>query len=153
MFVRQQAGLGRLAPHGVKKALATSPASRRSRFLLKVVCDQIGSSILRPTNQRYRHAVVDLFHQEPFTADRVERPEQQRPQQLLGRDQRATDVGVHRREPRRQLGEHPIRHRPNNPQRVIGAHALLRREVTEHVIRLVVGSTHPATPLETSVAW
>ena len=35
-----------------KNAPAMSPVSSRSRFLLKVVGDQIGSSMLRPTNQR-----------------------------------------------------------------------------------------------------
>ena len=37
-----------------KKALATSACSSRSRFLLKTVGDQIGSSMLRPINQRNR---------------------------------------------------------------------------------------------------
>src|SRR5579859_991469 len=29
---------------------------------------------------------------------------------------------------------------------MIGAHALLGREVTEHMVRLIVRSTHPVTP-------
>jgi hypothetical protein len=35
-----------------KKAWATSPASKRSRFLVKTVGSQTGSSSVRPTNQR-----------------------------------------------------------------------------------------------------
>jgi len=37
-----------------KKRWATSPLSSRSRFLLKTVGSQTGSSALRPTNQRKR---------------------------------------------------------------------------------------------------
>jgi hypothetical protein len=37
-----------------KKASATAPFKSRSRFLVKLVACQIGSSIGRPTNQRSR---------------------------------------------------------------------------------------------------
>ena len=53
VLVREQAGRRAPAPTTASKnAAAMSPSSSRSRFLLKVVGDQIGSSIPSPTNQR-----------------------------------------------------------------------------------------------------
>jgi len=100
-----------------------------------------------------QNAVVDLLHQEPLAAHGVERLQQQRPEQLLGRNRWPSDVGVHPPEPRRQLAQHLVRHRPNRAQWVVGAHALLGREITEHVAGLLVGSTHATAPLKSVPAW
>jgi hypothetical protein len=146
MFVRQQTGVPGLALHGIEERtrdvaleqavpILTEGRGRPDRV--------IHAQANKPAKQ---HAVVDLFHQEPFTAYRVERLEQQRPQQLLGRNRRAANLRIHLREPRRQRGEHPVGHRANPAQRMVGAHALLGREITEHLIGLIVGSTHPIAP-------
>jgi hypothetical protein len=52
MFVREQACLVGLATDRIKNAPAMSLSSR-SRFLPRVVGDQIAASMLSPTNQRY----------------------------------------------------------------------------------------------------
>src|SRR5437764_5568890 len=44
-----------------------------------------------------QYAVVDLLHQQPLAADRVEILEQQRTEELLRRNRRAPDVGIHLR--------------------------------------------------------
>ena len=54
VLVGEQAPLAGLRQHAAKKASATSPLSRRSRFLVNTVTSHTGSSILSPTNQRNR---------------------------------------------------------------------------------------------------
>ena len=45
----------------------------------------------KPAEQQ---VVIQLLHQLPFRADRVERLQQQRPQQLFGRDARAANTRI-----------------------------------------------------------
>jgi hypothetical protein len=52
MLIRQKMLRPGVAEDSLKKALAMSPSSKRSRFLLKTVASQTLSSMLNPTNQR-----------------------------------------------------------------------------------------------------
>jgi hypothetical protein len=55
LFIREQTRRAGLRENRVKERAGDviSLSNSRSRFLLKVVGDQMGSSILRPTNHRY----------------------------------------------------------------------------------------------------
>src|SRR5262249_44649105 len=67
-------------------------------------------------------------------------------QQLLRRNRRAADIGVHLGEARRQRGQHLVGHPANHTQRMVLADTLLGRRITEHVTGLLVRSTHAVAP-------
>ena len=112
---------GRRRPHGIVHAQADKPAKQQ--------------------------VVFELFHQHPLAAHRIQHLEQQRPQQMLGRDRRPAGLRIHRLEARRQPAQRLIGHRPNRPQRMVGRHALLRRQVAKQVAALLVVSAHAHAPL------
>ena len=146
VFIREQPGLSRLAADGIKERPGDI-ALQQTVTILAEGCRRPNRRIhAQPDKPAIQHAVVDLFHQQPLAPDRVERLDQQRPQQLLGRNRRPADVRIHPREAGRQLREHAVGHRPNRAQRMVGADAPLGREVTEHVVRLIVRSTHRSAP-------
>jgi hypothetical protein len=68
--------------------------------------------------------------------------EQECPQQLLGRNRGAAGRRVEGGEPRRQAAQRVIGHHADRPQRMIGRHALLRRQVAKQVTALLVVSAH-----------
>src|SRR5947207_1959241 len=72
-----------------------------------------------------QHAVVDFFHQQSLAAHRIEALEQQRTEQLLGRDGRPANVRVHPRETRGQLSQHLIGHPANRAQGMVRSDTLL----------------------------
>ena len=72
-----------------------------------------------PHEPAEQKVVVQLFHQQPLRAHRVERLQQQRPQQPLGRDRGAAQGRVQRLELARQRAQGVIDDRPDRPQRVI----------------------------------
>jgi hypothetical protein len=51
-------------------------------------------------------------------------------------------------EPRRQAAQRVVGHRADGPQRMIGRHALLLRQVTKQVAALLVVSAHALAPLK-----
>jgi len=97
---------------------------------------------IHPHEPPEKHAVVDLLHQQSFTADRVQHLDQLRPEQLLRRYRRPTRLGVHFIESRRHAPQRQIRHSSNCPQRVIGPHPLFGRQIAEHVRLLMVLTAH-----------
>jgi hypothetical protein len=123
MFVREQPRRARVGEDRVKERTrdialqqavpVLTKGGRRPDWVIHAEAD-------KPPVQ---HAVVDLLHQQPLAAHRVERLNQQGPQQLLRRNRRPADVGVHLRESRRQRGEHLVGHAPNRAQRMVRAHA------------------------------
>src|SRR5205823_8618015 len=69
--------------------------------------------------------------------------QQQRPQELLGRDGRPADPGIQLIEPRRQLLQEAVHHRPHAPQRMIRRDAPLHRHVAPHrALLLLVVAAH-----------
>ena len=87
-----------------------------------------------------------LFHQQPFAPDRVQHLQQQGPQQLLRRDRRTSRLGVQAGEPARHRLQRVIRQRADRAERMTGRHALFRRQVTEHVMGLLIVSAHDVAP-------
>ena len=119
MLVRHQPGVTCLIHHRVEEgagdirgqqsvAILTERRRRPDR-LVQAQADE-------PAKQ---DAVVDLLHQQPLTANRVEPLQQQGPQQLLGRNGGPPHVGVHPLETRRELAQDLIGHQPDRAQRVM----------------------------------
>ena len=100
----------------------------------------------QPDEPAKQQVVIELLHQLPLAANRVERLQQQRAQQLLRRNRRPPELDIQRAEPRREPLQRPIGDAANRAQRMIRRHPLLERHVAEHRSRLLVGSTHQAAP-------
>jgi tetratricopeptide (TPR) repeat protein len=94
-----------------------------------------------------QQVVVQLLQKHPFAAHGVEYLQQQRPQQLLGRNRWAARMRVELGKAMRHTFQNIIHHLANGPQGVIGRHPLLRRNVAEHGGLLKVVSSHPVAPL------
>ena len=91
--------------------------------------------------------VIELLHELPLAADRVEELEQQRTQQLLGRDGGPAGLGVQPGELRGQLAKGLVDHRADRPQGMVGRHALLGPAVAEHRVRMPIVAAHAHLPL------
>jgi hypothetical protein len=100
-----------------------------------------------PDKPAKQQVIGELFHQHPLAAHRIQHLEQERPQQVLGRDRRPARLGIQLFELRRQPAQGLISHRPNRPQRMIGRHTLLRRQIAKQVAALLVVSAHAHAPL------
>lgn len=69
-----------------KNLAAISPASNRSRFLVKTVTSQIGCVHRQAGKPLDQHVVTHLLHPRGFGTDRMKSLQKQCTQQLLGRD-------------------------------------------------------------------
>jgi hypothetical protein len=67
---------------------------------------------------------------------------------MLGWDRGAAGLGIQGLKPRRQPAQGLIRHDANRPQRMIGRHAVLGRQIAEQVTALLVVSAHVHAPFE-----
>jgi hypothetical protein len=92
-----------------------------------------------PTEQQ---VVVELFHQHSLAAHRVQGLQQERSQQLLGRDRRSPRLGIQLVEPWLQVPQCLIGHDTKRAQGVILRNSLLGADVAEHVQLLLVFSAH-----------
>ena len=66
--------------------------------------------------------------------------------QLFRRDRRTPCVGVQAGEPARHRSQRFVRQRANRAERMVGWHALFRRQVAEHVSALLIVSAHDGAP-------
>ena len=89
--------------------------------------------------------VFQPLHQQPLRADRVERLQQHRPQQLLRRDRRPPDRRIERRKLALQRRQRLVHDRPDRPQRMIPPHPRLQIDVAEQFARPIVAAAHATT--------
>lgn len=82
----------------------------------------------QPHESAKQQDLIDLLHQLPLRAHRVEHLQQQRPQHILGSDRGPPRLGVQRIELRAQRAQHVIRDLPHGTQRMIRRHPLLNRK-------------------------
>ncbi len=142
MFIRSQALRPSLRYHFRQKLLGhvrlqqPVPVFGKHR---RVPHRVVGIQAYKPAEQQ---VVIHFFHQQPLAADRIQHLQQLRPQQLLRRDRRPSNPGIHTVEPSRQPAQHLIDHHANGTQRMIRAHAHLGGQITEHMILLMIFSTH-----------
>jgi hypothetical protein len=99
-----------------------------------------------PDEPAEQQIVVQPLDQQPLRAHRVERLQQQRPQQPLGRDRGATQMRVQRLELARQPAQSLVDERPDRPQRVIRRHPRFEINVTEQTARPPILASHSANP-------
>lgn len=109
-------GKGRRRPHGVVHRQAHKPAEQQ--------------------------VIFQLLDQQALAPHRIERLQQQGPQQLLGRHRGATRRRVDRLELRRHPAQRLVGHRSNRAQRMIRRHALLRRQIAKQVPTLLIVSAY-----------
>lgn len=88
-----------------------------------------------PNEPAEQQVVVQLLHQLPLGADRVERLQQERPQQLLRRDRGPPVQRVEPLKLRRQTGQHAVDQRQDRPQRMSGRHLSLAAHIAEQTFR------------------
>ena len=81
-----------------------------------------------------------------LAADRVERDQQARLEQVLGRDRRPAALGVHRVEQRREPREHTLHERLDAADRVIVGDEGVRRDRQQHVGLTLSVASHGAPP-------
>ena len=93
-----------------------------------------------------QEVVVELLHQLPLRADGVEGLQQQRAQQLLGRDRGAAVLGVEFGEPRVECGQGVVGQRADHAQRVGLGDPALRSDITEKAVASFVKTAHSARP-------
>ena len=93
-----------------------------------------------------QQVVLELLDQQPLAPHRIQHLQQQRAQQLLGRNRRPAEIRIQGFEFPREASQGGIDDAPDRPQRVIGRHALLRREVAKQEIRSFVGTSHRPAP-------
>ena len=122
---------------------AISPSSSRSRFLVNTVTSQIASSTPEPDEPAEQQVVVQLLHQLALRAHRVERLQQQGPQQLLRRDRGPAVQRVELLELPVQRRQRGIRDRQDRPQRMARRHPALAAHIAEQPFRPPIRSAHP----------
>jgi len=88
--------------------------------------------------------VIELLHEQPFAAHRVEQLQELRPQEPLRRNRRPAASRVERVERRRHLVEQRVDQEPHGPQGVIRRDTRFRRHVTEQGRWLTIVSSHAA---------
>ena len=98
-----------------------------------------------PDEPAEQKVVLQPLHQLPLRADRVERLQQHRPQQLLRRDRRPPDRRIQRRELPLQRRQRLVHDRPDRPQRMIRPHPRLKIDVAEQLARPIVAAAHHLT--------
>lgn len=82
-----------------------------------------------PDEPPEQQVVVDLLHQLPLRADREERLQQCRAQQLFRRDRRPASRRVKRGKVARQSAQHIVNQRPDRAQRMIRCNPILQPNV------------------------
>ncbi len=89
-----------------------------------------------------QEVVVELLHQQPLAPDRVEHLKQQGPEQLLRGNGRPARPGVEAGKPGGQLGQDPIDHLADQPERMLLGHSSLGRDVAPHGVLYPVVAAH-----------
>jgi hypothetical protein len=89
-----------------------------------------------------QQVVLQPFAKLPLAADRVERDQQARLEQVLGRYRRAPHVGVHSIKRRRELLEGLVDDRFDPPDGVVRWHQIVGRQGAEHGDLLFLFAAH-----------
>ena len=129
-----------------KNCLGRLVLSRRARFLVKRSSGRRALLQVHVQEPAEQQVVVELLAEQPLRAHRVQRDQQRRLEQPLGRDRGAADRCVHRIELSAHRREHRVGLGLHAAQRMIGRDALLDREVAEQTTLGIDVTTHPFPP-------
>src|SRR5882757_920175 len=142
VFIREQLKGARFAHHRVKEFQSHLFA----RQALAVLAERGGversflkAHVQEPAEQ---NVVIERLAKEPITAYRVQCDQQLRLQQALRWNRRATNSAVEPIQYRADLLQRRIRVSFDRAQRMLDRHALIGREVTEHVRLRIYMTTH-----------
>src|SRR5271170_7177165 len=150
---REQALSPRLGHHLMKKGLRHFTRQQPLAVLGKDRHVPYGIVHTQANEPAKQQIVIKLLHQLPLAAYRVQYLQQQRAQQLLRRNRRASALCIKRIEPPAQLPQRGIGHRAHRPQRVIFRHPALGRYVTEHPALFAIRPTHPLSLRQPPLAF
>src|SRR5512133_3844410 len=115
------------------------PVPREGR-VVEALLDAI--HVEEPAEQQ---VVVELLAEEPLAAHAVERHQQRRLQEPLGRDRGPADFAVHRVERRRERRQRLVGERLHPPQWVVLRHPLVGGDEAEHRDLALVAAAHART--------
>src|SRR3984893_18400218 len=99
----------------------------------------IGGEANKPAEQQ---VIVKLLHQLPLRPNRVERLQQQRSQQALRRDRRASFPRIKSAKGRRQLPQGLVNNLADRSQRMVCRYPRLQRNVAEKNFRSLIFAAH-----------
>ena len=142
MLVGEQVQLARFAHHRVEEApchLTLEQAFAQAREVRLIESALLQTHVQEPAEQ---NVVIELFHQQALTPNRVEQLQQLGAQEALGRNRRAAMPRVERVEFTRHLPQDLVDEGANRPQRVIRRHTLFGGHIAEHGTRLTIVSSH-----------
>src|SRR5579862_7309338 len=105
----------------------------------------------QPDEPAKQQVVFELLHQHPLAANRVERLEQERTQQVLRWNRRAAHVRIHPAERRRQRRQGGIRQPADGSKRMVSGNPLLRREIAEELAVLLMITAHAKNRSTTAI--
>jgi hypothetical protein len=101
------------------------PVLREGRMIPDLIVDPEADE---PAEQEVK---VQPLHQLALRADRVQRLQQERPQQLFGRDRRSAHAGIEVMEARGERRQRVVDDHPDGPQRMCSRHPGLQIDVAE----------------------
>jgi hypothetical protein len=104
-----------------------------------------------PGEPAEQQVVVELLHQLALGADRIERLEQECPEQLLGRARRPADRRLQPGELRREIGERGIDQGQDAPARMISRDPGLAAHIREQAVRPEITTTHRPPHIQWSI--
>ena len=143
VLLRQEPLLPGLLQDGIEEA-HVDLAAQKPRTVLRVH-RRIPHAVVH--SQAHEPAVedveVELLHQLPLAADRVQHLQYRSSDQLLRRNRRPADARVQPLKHRRHLLQRRVDQHADRTQRVILRHPLRGRDVAEHSCVLVQLSAHP----------
>ena len=135
VLIGQQIRVFRFCKYFIKNSSAISPSNKRSRFLLNTVGTQTSSSMFIPNKPAKQQIVGQHLHEQPLTTDGEENLESASSARnsFSGAIEGRLHGRVHLFELPIQPNQHAIDNQPpNRPERVVGGHALFRRQVAKH---------------------
>ena len=151
VFLAQQIVFPRLPQHRLQQALRH--LSRHQPLPILREHRHIPHRIIRIQSHKppVQQVVIQLLHQLRLAADRIQRLQQQRPQQSLRRDRRSSSARVQRLKMTPHLLQPAIHHRPNPPERVIAGNPLFQWNVAEYFALFFVWSAHVVLDVQHSL--
>jgi hypothetical protein len=99
VLVREQIPIACLLEHGLEEGFGNVPIEQALTALGEHGHIPDGVIHVQAHEPAEQQVIVELFHQQSFAAHRVQRLQQQRPQQLLRRYRRSPSFGVQLVEP------------------------------------------------------
>lgn len=146
VLVGKKMSLPRLVQHLREERCRDLPPEKSIPVLAEYRGYPHGIVHLEPNEPPKQQVVVELLHEHPLRADRIENLNQESAQEFLGCDGGPADRGVQAIELRRHLPKDPIHHLPDGPKRMVSRNPLFERYVAPHSTLDLLVTTHCGSP-------